>query len=154
MKWGRRESTCSNTMLVDIKCHAVSQLTHKNSSLVIALFRDTTQVVCLCIYNSGIYLELFIPGSKFWYFFLICSEEGVETKNARSSIWPPYNFLMIFIPSSSWQIVSLEVIKMYIVLLHFARDIIPSTVVAVLSASLAILEELKHKNKSNSSVIN
>jgi len=38
---------------------------------------------------------------------------------------------------------------MYIVLLHFARDIIPSTVVAVLSASLAILEELKHKNKSN-----
>lgn len=101
MEWGRQGSTCLNTMLVDIKCHAFSQLTHKNSSLVIALFHDTTQVVCLCIYNSGINLELFIPGSKFWYCFLICSEEGVETKNARSSIWSLYNLLMISIPSSS-----------------------------------------------------
>lgn len=45
-------------------------------------------------------------------------------------------------------------IKMRIVLLHFASDIIPSAVVTVLSVSLAILEELKHKNKSNSGVIN
>ena len=42
---------------------------------------------------------------------------------------------------------------MYKVLLHFASDLIPSAVVAVLSVSLAILEELKHKNKNNSSVI-
>ena len=36
---------------------------------------------------------------------------------------------------------------MYIVLLHFASDIIPSAEVAVLSVSLAILVELKHKTK-------
>ena len=36
---------------------------------------------------------------------------------------------------------------MHIVLLHFASDIIPSAEVAVLSVSLAILVELKHKTK-------
>ena len=37
---------------------------------------------------------------------------------------------------------------MCIVLSHFPSDIIPSKEVAVLSVSLAILEELKHKTKA------
>ena len=41
-----------------------------------------------------------------------------------------------------------KVIKMCIVLSHFPSDIIPSKEVAVLSVSLAILEELKHKTKA------
>ena len=108
----------------------------------------------LCIYIIGINLVISIPGRKFWYCFTVCSVEGVETKTARSSIWPLSNFLQISIPSSSWQIKFFMLIKMCIVLLHFASDIIPSAVVTVLSVSLAVLEELKHKNKSNSSVIN
>ena len=42
---------------------------------------------------------------------------------------------------------------MYIVLSSFPHDIIPSKEVAVLSVSLAILEELKHKTKATEALL-
>lgn len=48
---------------------------------------------------------------------------------------------------------SLKASKMYIVLSSFPHDIIPSKEVAVLSVSLAILEELKHKTKATEALL-